>query len=216
MFGKKDLVDDLSHDLDRARARRDALASDVTTLTAEIAAAGNPPFRGKGPARARARRSRNRGDRKSARRRDQDVCACRGPSLRCGRGGGGGRRQGWRAQRLSRHCLPTKSATSSIPSWPNCAGAPRWRASATRRCNCRRRPSRRPGPKTTIACRFFSRHSFGARRCRTSKQRTISAVRRLEFSEIAARQPPVHVRASHRRTRHERIRPMTRGDRGKG
>jgi outer membrane murein-binding lipoprotein Lpp len=38
MFGKKDLVDDLSHDLDRARARRDALASDVTTLTAEIAA----------------------------------------------------------------------------------------------------------------------------------------------------------------------------------
>jgi outer membrane murein-binding lipoprotein Lpp len=38
MFGKKNLVDDLSHDLDRARARRDALASDVTTLTAEIAA----------------------------------------------------------------------------------------------------------------------------------------------------------------------------------
>jgi hypothetical protein len=38
MFGKKDLVDDLSHDLDRARARRDALASDVTTLTVEIAA----------------------------------------------------------------------------------------------------------------------------------------------------------------------------------
>jgi outer membrane murein-binding lipoprotein Lpp len=38
MFGKKDLVDDLSHDLDRAKARRDALASDVTTLTAEIAA----------------------------------------------------------------------------------------------------------------------------------------------------------------------------------
>jgi chromosome segregation ATPase len=37
MFGKKDLVDDLSHDLDRARARRDTLASDVTTLTAEIA-----------------------------------------------------------------------------------------------------------------------------------------------------------------------------------
>lgn len=37
MFGKKDMVDDLSHDLDRARARRDALASDVTTLTAEIA-----------------------------------------------------------------------------------------------------------------------------------------------------------------------------------
>jgi hypothetical protein len=37
MFGKKDLVDDLSQDLDRARARRDTLASDVTTLTAEIA-----------------------------------------------------------------------------------------------------------------------------------------------------------------------------------
>jgi chromosome segregation ATPase len=38
MFAKKDLVDNLNHDLDRARARRDALASDVATLTAEIAA----------------------------------------------------------------------------------------------------------------------------------------------------------------------------------
>ena len=37
MFGKKDLVDNLSHDLDRARTRRDALASDVTMLSAEIA-----------------------------------------------------------------------------------------------------------------------------------------------------------------------------------
>jgi hypothetical protein len=37
MFGKKDLVDNLSQDLDRARVRRDALASDVTTLSAEIA-----------------------------------------------------------------------------------------------------------------------------------------------------------------------------------
>lgn len=37
MFGKKDLVENLSHDLDRARARRDALASDVTMLSAEIA-----------------------------------------------------------------------------------------------------------------------------------------------------------------------------------
>jgi hypothetical protein len=36
MFGKHDLVDDLSRDLDRARERRDALASDVTTLTAQI------------------------------------------------------------------------------------------------------------------------------------------------------------------------------------
>ncbi len=38
MFGKRDLVDDLSRDLDRAKARRDTLASDVTTLSAEIAA----------------------------------------------------------------------------------------------------------------------------------------------------------------------------------
>ncbi len=37
MFEKKDLVDNLSRDLDRARGKRDALASDVTTLTAEIA-----------------------------------------------------------------------------------------------------------------------------------------------------------------------------------
>ena len=37
MFGKKDLVDHLSHDLDRARARRDALTSGVTTLAAQIA-----------------------------------------------------------------------------------------------------------------------------------------------------------------------------------
>src|SRR5262249_26006956 len=37
MFGKKDLVDNLSHDLDRARAKRDTLAYDVTTLSAQIA-----------------------------------------------------------------------------------------------------------------------------------------------------------------------------------
>ena len=37
MFGENDLVDNLSRDLDRARGKRDALASDVTTLTAQIA-----------------------------------------------------------------------------------------------------------------------------------------------------------------------------------
>jgi DNA repair exonuclease SbcCD ATPase subunit len=37
MFGKDDLVDNLSRDLDRARGRRDALASEVSTLTAQIA-----------------------------------------------------------------------------------------------------------------------------------------------------------------------------------
>jgi cell division septum initiation protein DivIVA len=37
MLGKNDLVDNLSRDLDRAREKRDALASDVTTLTAQIA-----------------------------------------------------------------------------------------------------------------------------------------------------------------------------------
>ncbi|WP_247477766.1 hypothetical protein [Bradyrhizobium sp. CW9] len=37
MFGKDDLVDHLSRDLDRARGRRDALASEATTLTAQIA-----------------------------------------------------------------------------------------------------------------------------------------------------------------------------------
>jgi hypothetical protein len=37
MLGKNDLVDNLSRDLDRARGKRDALASDVTTLTAHIA-----------------------------------------------------------------------------------------------------------------------------------------------------------------------------------
>ena len=37
MFGKKNMVDNISQDLDRARARRDALASGVTTLSAEIA-----------------------------------------------------------------------------------------------------------------------------------------------------------------------------------
>ena len=37
MFGKDDLVDNLSRDLDRARGKRDALASEVTTLTAQIA-----------------------------------------------------------------------------------------------------------------------------------------------------------------------------------
>jgi len=37
MFGKKDLVDNLSQDLDRARARREALACDVTSLGSHIA-----------------------------------------------------------------------------------------------------------------------------------------------------------------------------------
>jgi hypothetical protein len=37
MFGKDDLVDNLSRDLDRARGRRDALASEATVLTAQIA-----------------------------------------------------------------------------------------------------------------------------------------------------------------------------------
>src|SRR5437764_2876879 len=37
MFGKNDLVDNLSRNLDRARGKRDALASDVTTLTDQIA-----------------------------------------------------------------------------------------------------------------------------------------------------------------------------------
>ncbi len=36
MFGKSDLVDNLSRDLTRARDKRDALASHVTTLTAQI------------------------------------------------------------------------------------------------------------------------------------------------------------------------------------
>lgn len=37
MFGKDDLVDNLSRDLDRARLRRDALASEAATLAAQIA-----------------------------------------------------------------------------------------------------------------------------------------------------------------------------------
>ena len=37
MFGKSDLADSLNRDLARARDKRDALASDVATLTAQIA-----------------------------------------------------------------------------------------------------------------------------------------------------------------------------------
>ena len=37
MFGKRELVDTLSRDLARARNKREALASSVTTLTAQIA-----------------------------------------------------------------------------------------------------------------------------------------------------------------------------------
>jgi chromosome segregation ATPase len=37
MFGKSDPIDSLSRDLGRTRDRRDALAAEVTTLTAEIA-----------------------------------------------------------------------------------------------------------------------------------------------------------------------------------
>ena len=44
MFGKDDLVDHLSRDLDRARERRDALAFEVTTLTAEISLKSKPAF----------------------------------------------------------------------------------------------------------------------------------------------------------------------------
>src|SRR6266568_2327971 len=36
MFGKRDLVDNLCRDLTRARDKRDALASHVTTLTVQI------------------------------------------------------------------------------------------------------------------------------------------------------------------------------------
>jgi hypothetical protein len=37
MFGKADLVQILGRDLARARTKRDALTSDITTLTAQIA-----------------------------------------------------------------------------------------------------------------------------------------------------------------------------------
>jgi cell division septum initiation protein DivIVA len=37
MFGENDLVDNLSRSLDRVRGKRDVLASEVTTLTAQIA-----------------------------------------------------------------------------------------------------------------------------------------------------------------------------------
>jgi hypothetical protein len=37
MFGKSDLVEIVSRDLALARDKRDALASDIITLTAEIA-----------------------------------------------------------------------------------------------------------------------------------------------------------------------------------
>jgi hypothetical protein len=37
MFGKSDLADSLNRDLARARDKRDALASGVATLTAQIA-----------------------------------------------------------------------------------------------------------------------------------------------------------------------------------
>jgi phage shock protein A len=37
MFGKSDLVDTLNRDLTRARNKRDALASGVTTLDGQIA-----------------------------------------------------------------------------------------------------------------------------------------------------------------------------------
>jgi hypothetical protein len=37
MFAKRDLVGDLSTQLDRTRARRDAIAADVTTLSTEVA-----------------------------------------------------------------------------------------------------------------------------------------------------------------------------------
>jgi BMFP domain-containing protein YqiC len=41
MLGKSDVIDSLSRDLARARDKRDALTSGVTTLTAQIAELGD-------------------------------------------------------------------------------------------------------------------------------------------------------------------------------
>ena len=77
MFGKDDLVDNLSRDLDRARGRRDALASEVTTLTAKIAEI-EARF-----SEEKTRRERDRvlgeirSDKKPAQTRGRRVCACR-------------------------------------------------------------------------------------------------------------------------------------------
>ncbi len=46
MFGKDDLVDNLSRDLDRARGRRDALASEATTPDGSDRRNGSPPCGG--------------------------------------------------------------------------------------------------------------------------------------------------------------------------
>jgi hypothetical protein len=51
MFGKNNSVDTLSRNLDQARVKRDALASDVTALTAQIAEIEARLSGGKKPAR---------------------------------------------------------------------------------------------------------------------------------------------------------------------
>ena len=63
MFGKSDLVHNLSCDLSRARNKRDALASDIITLTAEIAVL-EASLLTENDRRERERAARERGNKK--------------------------------------------------------------------------------------------------------------------------------------------------------
>jgi hypothetical protein len=76
MFGKSDLADSLNRDLARARDKRDALASGVATLTAQIA---ELEARLSAENDRRERRERDRGSQKAGERPlpPIPVCYCR-------------------------------------------------------------------------------------------------------------------------------------------
>lgn len=77
MFGESDLVDDLSRNLDRARGKRDALASDVTTLTAQIAEIEARLFEEK----ARRERDRLLGEMEAIKKRIKQTVSAFAPAI---------------------------------------------------------------------------------------------------------------------------------------
>ena len=191
MFGKDDLVDNLSRDLDRARGRRDALASEATTLTAQIA-------------EIEARLS----EEKTRRERDRVLAEIEAIKKRIKQAAGafapvvdGSPRRSSRPRQLcprlassivSSYRWRPKSTACSIPCCANwisarmrCEqGRPYW---TSRVRPMRHRPSSRQ-KTATIAC-FASRHGCLATRSRKKgKRRRPRAARQRERSARCAPQ----------------------------
>ena len=135
MFGKNDFVDDLSRDLCRARDKRDALASHVTTLTAQITEL---------EARLSAendRRERERavGEIEGIKKQLTDHYLVFAPAIAGMRDRLNPRGQSFRRlpTSITRSCwLQLKSPTQSMPCWPIWTGGWRPCGPATLHRNC--------------------------------------------------------------------------------